>query len=129
LKQILDANYIPTSLSHNFTVIDSFTYTNGKFGDALGNAALIDCHHAKWLLISTYEKFYRRFLDRNTFYYLFANQVDKSARAMLDSIDFCNYALSLGGVIANQVETYAGGIERMEQKVGEAGNLMIDALT
>ena len=38
------ANY--TNLSHNFTVIDSFKKVQGKFGNTLGNVAMIDCKYA-----------------------------------------------------------------------------------
>ena len=31
------------SLSHTFTVTESFDQPNGKFGDNLGNAIVIDC--------------------------------------------------------------------------------------
>ena len=33
------------SLSHTFTVTESFDQPNGKFGDNLGNAVVIDCQY------------------------------------------------------------------------------------
>ena len=34
-----------TEISYNFTVVESFENPNGKFGDNLGNAAIIDCKY------------------------------------------------------------------------------------
>ena len=45
------------------TVVDDFTATNGKFGDALGNVALIDCHHANRLIYNTYDEYVRNMLE------------------------------------------------------------------
>lgn len=33
------------SISHTFTVTESFDQPNGKFGDNLGNAVVIDCQY------------------------------------------------------------------------------------
>lgn len=50
----INPSVIPTKFNHNYTVIDTFTRSAGKFGSALGNVALIDCNYAKSLLMTTY---------------------------------------------------------------------------
>ena len=55
---------LPYSLAHNYTVIDSFQLANGKFGGTLGNVALIDCHHANELLLTTYLQIFELIMER-----------------------------------------------------------------
>jgi len=50
---------IPTALSNNYTVVESFDHPQGKFGDTFGNVILIDCRYAKNLISSTFERFFR----------------------------------------------------------------------
>ena len=40
----------PMQISHNFTIVESFDNPNGKFGDNLGNAAIIDCKYIDELI-------------------------------------------------------------------------------
>jgi hypothetical protein len=47
-------DFIPTKMIHEYTVIDAFEKSKGKFGNALGNVALIDCKYAKRLIESFY---------------------------------------------------------------------------
>ena len=49
LDTILNLDIVPTSLAHNFTLIDSFDEVYGKVADSLGNVALIDCKYANRL--------------------------------------------------------------------------------
>lgn len=42
------------ALSHNYTVIDAFDSTNGKFGNTLGNVALVDCKTFQNVFMTTY---------------------------------------------------------------------------
>ena len=75
------------------TVIDDFESTNGKFGDTLGNVALIDCHYANRLILNTYNKYVENLLEEQPFYYVFLQYIDKTLKAGIDRVDFCNYAL------------------------------------
>lgn len=44
-------------------------------------------------------------------------------------VDFCNYALSINGVLDDQVKTYTGTKANMRTELSEAGLEMINALT
>jgi hypothetical protein len=52
------------------TVVGDFESTNGKFGDALGNVALIDCHYANRLILNTYEEYTSNLLKEQPLYYI-----------------------------------------------------------
>ena len=56
LDTLLNLDIVPTSLAHNFTLIDSFDDVHGKLADALGTVALIDCKYANRLFQTTYNK-------------------------------------------------------------------------
>jgi len=45
---------IPLAFRNNFTVIEGFDEAYGKFGNAIGNVALIDCKHIKRLFHNTW---------------------------------------------------------------------------
>ena len=45
LKLIFQDPQLHDSISHTFTVTESFSTPNGKFGDNLGNAVVIDCKY------------------------------------------------------------------------------------
>ena len=70
LDIILDPLLYPTTFTHQMTVISEFTSTSGKFGDALGNVALIDCHYANRLIFNTYKKWINNMLDENPVYFI-----------------------------------------------------------
>ena len=70
LDIVLNAENIPTTFSHQMTVIDDFEATNGKFGDQLGNVALIDCHYANRLLLNTYDEYIQNLLNEQPLYYI-----------------------------------------------------------
>jgi hypothetical protein len=36
---------MPTAITHNFTVVESFDDSMGKFPSTLGNVALVDCQY------------------------------------------------------------------------------------
>ena len=59
----LSPDIIPTKFAHNYTVIDTFTRSGGKFGSALGNVALIDCHYAYNLVMTTYLSAFDRLME------------------------------------------------------------------
>jgi len=48
--------FFPEDLSHNFTLVDTFDAANGKFGETLGNVALVDCNYFNELFESSYRK-------------------------------------------------------------------------
>ena len=43
-------------------------------------------------------------------------------------MDFCSYAMTVGGVLDDQVSTYIGTKKNMEDRIGYAGSLMVDRL-
>jgi hypothetical protein len=54
VESILNTSNLPSSIAHNFTVFDSFDVPDGKFGDTLGNIALIDCNYMNRMFATTY---------------------------------------------------------------------------
>lgn len=83
---------------------------------------MIDCHFAKRFLQSTYKKLFQNMLDDQAFYYVFLQEMDKYARVVLDQADFCKYAMSVNGIVRDQVKTYTHGGSAMEHEIGLAGN-------
>ena len=100
---------LPYSLSHNYTVIDSFELANGKFGDTLGNVALIDCHHANELILTSYLRVFDLIMERSPYLYQFFRPVDQDIKAQLEEFSLCNYAMSISGMLSDQVPVYTGG--------------------
>lgn len=47
---------IPLALKQKYTVIDGFEDTYGKFGNTLGNVALVDCHYFGDVFLSSYDE-------------------------------------------------------------------------
>jgi hypothetical protein len=45
---------MPTAVLYNFTVVESFDDSYGKFANALGNVALVDCKYFQNSLIQTF---------------------------------------------------------------------------
>jgi hypothetical protein len=43
-------------------------------------------------------------------------------------MDFCSYAMTVGGVLDDQVTTYIGTKKNMEDRIGYAGSLMVERL-
>lgn len=62
IQQLLKIDMIPRELSHSFTLASSFDQPNGKFGSALGNVALVDCHYINSLFETTYIKYFEDLL-------------------------------------------------------------------
>jgi len=54
INSVINVSSIELALFHTFTVIDSFDYPHGKFGDSLGNVAVIDCHYANQIMLTSY---------------------------------------------------------------------------
>jgi len=61
-------------------------------------------------------------------YYVALSQFDLAINNLIEEMDFCSYAMTVGGVLNDQVTTYAGTKKNMEDRVGYAGGLMIDRL-
>ena len=115
-------------IKHNFTVVDSFSASAGKFGGSLGNVALVDCNWAFRIVQSSYLSMFEGAAERQPLLQLFMGDVHRIVRASIESMDFCNYALHVEGVMEGQVETYAQGPETMTKSITEAGNELVEAL-
>ena len=63
---------------HDYTVIDSFNASKGKFGNALGNVALIDCNYAKRLLQSFYFQGFENLIEDQPLLYVIINDIHNS---------------------------------------------------
>lgn len=44
IELIVNYTVIPTSFSFNYTVVEGFDQSLGKFPNTLGNVAIVDCH-------------------------------------------------------------------------------------
>lgn len=58
IEALLNITRVPTDIAHNFTVVDTFSVPKGKFGNTLGNVALVDCHYINRLFMSSYQRFF-----------------------------------------------------------------------
>lgn len=87
LAPLLDAVFtldgFDLALSHNFTVVESFDSTHGKVPAGLGDAVLIDCHHAEALALSTYQRLLDQVLTSSPYAYLFVAGADKAVREQI----------------------------------------------
>ena len=99
------SNY--TSLAHNFTVIDSFEQVNGKFGNTLGNVAMIDCKYANKLMKTSYRRLFDQIVDAQPFLFQFLQPFNKRVKNQLEKVDFCKYVMSINGVLKDQVTIYS----------------------
>ena len=48
--------------------------------------------------------------------------------ALIDRIDFCNYAMTINGQVQNQVGAYIGGADASKANFGHYTNVISDAL-
>lgn len=71
---------IPLAFRNNFTVIDGFDESYGKFGNSIGNVALIDCKHIKRLFHNTWLLAYEELLVSSPFVVLFTAGFDRQIR-------------------------------------------------
>lgn len=78
---------------------DAFKKPNGKFSENLGNVVLVDCKYINNMFGSTYSTFYNRLIEENPAYFFFVRGADTVIQEGIKGIDFCNYALSIEGVI------------------------------
>ena len=45
LEMALPATLLPSSLTFNYKVVEGYESTDGKFSNAVGNTAIVDCHY------------------------------------------------------------------------------------
>ena len=107
------------SISHTFTVTESFDQPNGKFGDNLGNAVVIDCQYI--------DDYYSASMMQQ-YPLLSLLESDENPLSVID-VNFCNMSLTINGVLDDQVKTYTGTKANMRKELSEAGLEMINALT
>ena len=115
-------------MAQNFTLVDSLGESKGKFADEIGNVALIDCHYINNMFFKSYNRYFKLLIQKEPFYYVLLQDIDQILKNRIGSIDMCNYALTIGGALEDQVSTYGGGREQRLKKLREAGGLIVDAL-
>lgn len=64
-------------------MINSFNSTNGKVGQILGSAVLIDCHHINDTFLTTFNNFFEAVSDPNPFYFVFLKEAKKKIEEMI----------------------------------------------
>ena len=57
-------------------------------------------------------------LEDQAFYYVFLQELDKYAQEFLNAADFCKYAMSVEGILKDQVQAYTLGGEAIEKEIG-----------
>lgn len=62
-------------------------------------------------------------------FYVALSDLNKQAKQVIDDLDFCNYALAISGVLHDQIGIYTGSKDNMKNRLGAAGNLLIDKLS
>ena len=97
--EILTLDTLPTAFAHNYTVFKSFASPNGKFGNTLGNTAVIDCKYFNLLFQTSYTRFVNEVFEMNPLYYVFLATLHKDIKALIRNLDFCNYAQTVEGVV------------------------------
>ena len=55
--------------------------------------------------------------------------MDKYAQDFLEQADFCKYAMSVNGILKDQVGTYTNGLGAIETQIGLAGNELMKGIT
>ena len=63
IDSIFNTSNLPTSIAHNFTVFEDFDQPKGKFGDTLGNVAIIDCKYMNRLFETTYNQYFTNLVE------------------------------------------------------------------
>ena len=51
--------------------------------------------------------------------------MDKFAKEVLEAADFCKYAMSVEGILKDQVHAYTNGEQGIERDLGLAGNQLM----
>jgi len=89
LNSFAQIDTIPSQIAHNFTIVESFNNSNGKFPEALGNVMIIDCHSAPKLLETTYLRFFDSIVRETPTLFVALNNFDQQIRDQLKKLDFC----------------------------------------
>ena len=93
-------------LVENFTVVASYEAPVGKFAQAYGNVALIDCHYLFNYIFEYARTTYSEGLTPTEaeVFNLWIDEVEKDAEA--NDVTMCNFGFSIEGFLDNQVEVY-----------------------
>ena len=93
-------------LVENFTVVASYEAPVGKFAQAYGNVALIDCHYIFDYMFEYARTTYSEGLTpaEETVFNAWIDEVEKDAAA--NDITMCNFGFTIEGFLDNQVEVY-----------------------
>lgn len=97
VKSLLNVEYFPKALAHNFTVVHSYTESMGKTPDNIGNTAIVDCNFLNQILFTTFEQTFTSIVDVNPFYYVFLKKIGDDVRATISDVNFCDYAMNING--------------------------------
>jgi hypothetical protein len=129
VAEVLTLDTFPRAFAHNYTVFKSFASPNGKFGNTLGNVAVIDCKYMNLLFRTSYLRFFNELVEMQPLYYVFLSTLHKDVKALIKNLDFCNYAQTVEGVVQDQVTMYTGSKKNMVSLIGAHGNRIMDELT
>jgi ABC-type antimicrobial peptide transport system permease subunit len=129
VEGVLNTTTLPSAIAANYTVVEGFDVPNGKFGDTLGNMALIDCHWVPGLFLNTWQRYFDALTSAQPVYFLALSSVHTQAKELINDLDFCKYAPNIAGVMTNQVDTYTGSKQNMQNSLGQAGNKIMDQLS
>lgn len=79
-------------LSHNFTVVETFSNPLGKIPATFGDAVIIDCNYANSLIMNFYDREHHRFFQTNPVYFSLLRGIDNILKERINAFDFCNFA-------------------------------------
>lgn len=89
-------------------MIDGFEDSYGKFGNTLGNVALVDCHYFGGVLSSSYEEIKNELAKISPLMALILLEMDPQVRAAIESMNFCDYSMTVNGMVNDQIAMYTG---------------------
>lgn len=82
-------------------MVDAFDSAAGKFGNTLGNVALVDCRNFQNLFISSYNRLKDELSKVSPLMVLVIANVDTQIKSMINSMNFCDYAMTVNGMVDN----------------------------
>lgn len=104
---------VSLALNHNFTVIDGFEDTNGKFGNTLGNVAIVDCRYFQNVFMTSYGQLFRELAKVSQLMGLVLVEIDPQIQSTIKSMNFCDYAMTVNGMLEDQIPVYTGSKAEM----------------
>jgi len=129
LDNLILAN-IPSVWSFPYKVVEGYETTDGKFSNAVGSTAMIDCHYLiESLLPNLYNQFSAIVQTQNPYIGFLLDQFQTQITLIQMDVSLCNYAMQVNGVLKNQPEYYIHGEQHMDKSILDRGDDLVERLT